>query len=87
MKTIIHFTADWCQPCKRMKPVIDSYLDSHPSIGYVQVDIEKNPELFDKYNLLKEVLSVPTFFGMIDDELNSVHTGVGSEETLDKLFF
>ena len=30
---IIKFTADWCQPCKTIKPICDEYINKSPSKG------------------------------------------------------
>jgi thioredoxin 1 len=57
MKTILYFTADWCQPCKRVRPIVENLnKESFPGIFQViDVDIEK--EMAQNF----EIKSVPTF--------------------------
>lgn len=51
-KVIVVFYADWCGPCKRMKPIIDE-LASELSIDFtiIKVNIDHYRELFDEYEL------------------------------------
>lgn len=82
MKTLIHFTADWCQPCKKMQPVIDELVNENVDLNYIKINIEKDTELFDYYIKLKPVMSVPTFWAVEGDEIFKSHIGVASKETL-----
>jgi len=56
-KSLIHFTADWCQSCKKMLPTIDILISENPDIDYIKIDIDAEPEIAKEYN----VSSVPTF--------------------------
>lgn len=62
MKEILHFTADWCNPCKRLKPLIEEYIKLHPDIKYVLVDVDTKFETAEDYN----IMSVPTLVVLED---------------------
>lgn len=83
---LVHFTADWCQPCKRMQPVIEEFNSENPDIEYVKIDIDKNANLFEEYTKLQSVMSVPTFFAVNDDKLSSSKVGVMTKQELEALF-
>jgi thioredoxin 1 len=56
---LFYFTASWCGPCKRIKPLIEKLsegLDESKIIFY-QVDIDLNETLSNQYN----IRSVPSF--------------------------
>lgn len=61
---LLHFTAEWCQPCKMMKPVIDQVMVDNPEIEYVPIDIDENPETAKSYS----VMGVPTFITIDDND-------------------
>lgn len=65
MKEILHFSAEWCGPCKMMVPVIGKYLESNPDVKYTKIDIDDNPVLTESYN----VKGVPTFIGIDNDRI------------------
>ena len=54
---LVDFFAEWCGPCKMMKPVLQ---ELHEKMGneirIIKVDIDKSPEASSFYN----VTSVPT---------------------------
>lgn len=54
---LIHFTAEWCEPCKMMKPVIAEVISERSDLEYVVVDIDKNRDVALQY----DVMGVPTF--------------------------
>lgn len=64
---LLHFTADWCQPCKMMKPVVQEALDETSNIEYTSVNIDEHPETAADYG----VLGIPTFI-LLDDSDNVV---------------
>ncbi len=49
------FNAQWCGPCKMLKPIIDSIADERKDIKVVSIDIDEEDELAEKY----EVFSIP----------------------------
>ena len=54
---LMHFTAEWCEPCKMMKPVIAEVISERPDLEYVVIDIDKNRDVALQY----DVMGVPTF--------------------------
>jgi thioredoxin 1 len=54
---LVDFFAEWCQPCKMMKPILE---ELHEKMGdeirIIKVDIDKSPVPSSVYN----VTSVPT---------------------------
>jgi thioredoxin-like negative regulator of GroEL len=55
MKTVFYFTADWCGPCKKVRPIVEDMNKDGFFIQIIDVDIEK--ELVKNF----EIASVPTF--------------------------
>ena len=49
---LIKFTADWCGPCKKIKPLVDQYLEELPEdkVHYYEIDIDEH---LDVYAFLK----------------------------------
>jgi thiol-disulfide isomerase/thioredoxin len=61
MKHILYFTADWCNPCQRTKPVAEE-LNSEGVIRFQFIDVDTEMELVKRF----EIKSVPTFI-LIED--------------------
>ena len=55
MKNVFYFTADWCGPCKKVRPIVEELTKDGYSFQVIDVDIEK--ELVEKF----QISSVPTF--------------------------
>lgn len=80
MYKLLHFTAEWCAPCKRSQPVIDEFLQNN-EIEYQKIDIDTDFHLAGMHN----VLSIPTFISLKDGEHYDRHTGVPTKEILNRL--
>lgn len=55
MKHIFYFTADWCGPCKKVRPIVEELIKDGYLFQIIDVDLEK--ELAKNF----EISSVPTF--------------------------
>lgn len=73
MKTILYFTADWCQPCKKVKPVVEELnREFFPGIFQI-IDVDIEIEMAKGF----EIKSVPTFILFEDGkEINRI---IGSQ--------
>lgn len=62
MKHVLYFTADWCNPCKKVKPVVDEINREYSDAKFITIDSDTELELVEKFG----IKSVPTFI-LIDD--------------------
>lgn len=65
--TLVDFYADWCGPCKRMTPVLESLAKTliPDQITVAKVNVDENPNLSAKFG----VRSIPMFALIKDGEL------------------
>lgn len=58
---IIDFYADWCQPCKKLSPVLEEVQKENPSVEIVKVDTENEHELAEVFNIrsIPSLLFIP----------------------------
>lgn len=54
-KVLVDFNAEWCGPCKMLKPVIEEISEERSEIKIISVNIDDEEELADRYN----VMSIP----------------------------
>lgn len=78
MKTVYYFTADWCQPCKKTRPIVEDLNRSQTTAGFQIIDVDDNPELVKNF----EIRAVPTFI-LFDDGIEKTRTTGG--KTRDQL--
>jgi thioredoxin 1 len=63
MSHVLYFTAEWCNPCQRTRPVAEE-LKRDGLIDFVFVDADTEIELLKQF----EIKSVPTYI-LIEDGL------------------
>lgn len=54
-KVLVDFNAEWCGPCKMLKPIIEEISNENDDIKVISVNIDTEDELAEKY----EVSSIP----------------------------
>ena len=71
---LVDFWADWCAPCKRVRPVLESLAEEWAGrVRVVSLDIDVNPNATRDYG----ILGAPTLMLFRDGE--PVRTVVGAQ--------
>jgi len=67
MKTVFYFTAEWCEPCKKVKPVVEEM--KKEGFQFQMIDADYEQLLIKQF----QVKSIPTFILLEDGkELNRI---------------
>ncbi len=81
MKSILYFTAEWCNPCKKTKPIVEQLNTEQIMAKFFIVDVDSDIEMTKDF----EIRSVPTFVVMKDNtEIHRV-TGAQTRQQLEEL--
>ena len=78
MRHVFYFTADWCGPCKRVKPIVED-LNRDGDVKFQLIDADSNIELVKTY----EIKSVPTFILLEDNKEIARISGAQTREQLE----
>ena len=70
MKTVKYFTATWCGPCQRFKPIMQEVANEGYSVQFIDIDSQKDTA--EQYN----VRSVPTV--VIEENGSEVNRLIGA---------
>ncbi len=54
-KVLVDFNANWCGPCRMLKPILDEIAIDNKEIKIVSINVDDEEELSSKYN----VVSIP----------------------------
>jgi len=77
MKHVFYFTADWCYPCKKVRPIVEE-INRDSIIKFQLIDVDLEMELVKKF----EIRSVPTFILLKDGKEIKRITGAKTKEQL-----
>lgn len=72
-----YFTADWCGPCKKVRPVVEQINQDSP-VKFQLIDVDSEIDLVKAF----EIKSVPTFILIKDGEVVNRTTGAKTKDEL-----
>lgn len=75
---LIDFWASWCGPCKMVSPIIDEIADENPSIKVVKVNVDEQPALAARF----QVMSIPTLVVMKDGKIVNQSAGAKPKQQI-----
>ncbi|ELY97949.1 thioredoxin family protein [Natrialba asiatica] len=77
---VIGFRAEWCGPCKQLRPILDELDEEYEDVEFSHVDIAEETETVNEYS----VQSVPTLVILNDGEIQTQMTGFQQKETIEE---
>jgi len=81
MNMILYFTADWCNPCKQTKPIVEELNREQIMAKFFIIDVDSEIEMAQDF----EIRSVPTFVVMKNNKEIYRVTGAQSRQQLEEL--
>ena len=78
MKTVFYFTADWCGPCKKVRPIVEDM--KKDGFEFQMIDADYEQLLVKRF----EVKSVPTFILMEDGKEVNRMSGAKTRQELEE---
>ena len=81
MKMILYFTADWCNPCKQTKPIVEELNREQITAKFFIIDVDSETEMTQDFG----VRSIPTFIVMKDNKEVHRVTGAQTRQQLEEL--
>jgi thioredoxin 1 len=87
MIEVIKFGAEWCGPCRMMKPAISElskkYNVEESDIKITEIDVDKNPEMSEKYS----IRSIPTVVFEVEGSIVQKKIGAVSKDVIESVIF
>lgn len=81
MNTILYFTAEWCGPCKKTRPIVEDLNREKADARFYIIDVDIEMEMAQDFS----VKSVPTFIVMNDNTEVHRTTGAKTRQQLEEL--
>ena len=81
MKTLLYFSATWCQTCEELDPIVDDVVSEtkkEEETEILKCDVDESTKLADKHN----ISVVPTFVLLVDGKQVKKFVGKKSKEEI-----
>lgn len=75
---LVDFWATWCGPCQMVGPIIEELGEELENIKVCKVDVDKEPEISIKYN----IMSIPTLIVFENGEIANKTIGACTKDEI-----
>jgi thioredoxin 1 len=80
--TLVDFYADWCGPCKMMKPILEDVKSRMgENVTILKIDVDRTPQVMNTYN----IQGVPTLILFKNGNIKWRQAGVVLANDLEKI--
>ena len=80
---LIDFYASWCEPCKKMAPIIEEIADEAVDAKICKIDVDEQSEISDKY----EIEIIPTLVVFEGGKAQKRFEGTRKKEDILKMIY
>jgi thioredoxin 1 len=81
LNIVLYFTAEWCGPCKRTRPLVEELNKDQSETRFYIIDVDNEIEMAQDFG----IQSVPTFVVMKDNQEVYRTTGAKTKQQLEEL--
>jgi thioredoxin 1 len=81
LNTVLYFTAEWCNPCKRTRPLVEELNKDQSETRFYIIDVDIEMEMASDFN----IKSVPTFVVINNNQEIHRTTGAKTKVQLEEL--
>jgi thioredoxin len=75
---LVDFSAEWCAPCRKMKPYLEEMAKENPTLKIVTIDVDQNPNIAAELG----VDALPTLKFYSNSEMKFSNVGFMTKEEL-----
>ena len=73
MVKVLKFSAAWCGPCRALSPVFDQVKQEISGVNYIDIDVDKHPELVQAYSVTGVPMVVIEKNGIVTDTIRGAN--------------
>lgn len=77
-RVLVDFFADWCGPCKVLKPTVNKFAEEQSDVNVVLINVDEHSDIASEFG----VRSIPTLLYMENGEVVGREVGSKSLEQL-----